>query len=451
MGLVKTDTDKDGLADANEVPWCTSETDPDSDDDGLCDGDTQVLAGATVVCQKGEDLDRDGIVDPAETNPCLADTDGDGLSDGAEKLTYYTDPRLTDTDGDGEGDYLEAVTRPCLNELVADTDSDGLNDGAEDADHDGILDPSESDPCAADSDGDGLNDYSEVITWLTNPRSPDTDGDGVGDFVEAITRPCLNELAADSDGDGLGDGAEDADHDGALDPGETDPCLADTDADGLSDYAEVITYLTNPRAADTDADGENDLLEALTKPCLNELAPDTDSDGLNDGAEDADHDGILDANETEPCLADTDGDGLSDGLEVNTHFTNPRSWDTDGDALPDAYEVAHRRFQSGAQPAQPGRRGAPLSTRDANPNRHEYWNGSDPWFANPVGAAGCFYWGDAGAGDGFVSPADAIEFKKVIIGDAGQLFRSDSRRTARPRTWTWTASSRPPTTSSSRK
>ena len=59
MTLVVSDTDHDGLPDTSEGPWCTSENDPDSDDDGLCDGDTQV-AGATVVCARGEGLDKDG-------------------------------------------------------------------------------------------------------------------------------------------------------------------------------------------------------------------------------------------------------------------------------------------------------------------------------------------------------------------------------------------------------
>jgi len=322
VSMLKTvvDADRDGLLDAAET-GCTSPANPDTDGDGLCDGDTQVLNGATVVCVRGEDLDKDGVVDASETNPCLADTDGDLVSD----------------------------------------------------------------------------------------------------YKEVVTKACMNERAVDTDGDGRADGAEDADRDGLLDAGETDPCLADTDADGLNDYAEVITYLTNPRLADSDADGLGDLLEALTRPCLDPLDTDTDNDGLLDGrttGEDKDNDGNLDAGETDPCVADTDADGLGDGLEVITYTTNPRSWDTDGDALPDAYEVAHA---GSAPPLNPksAADGAGNFDGDANPNAHEYWNGSDPWVANPVGGVGCFYWADAGLGDGIVSPGDLTELKKVVSGTAG--------------------------------
>ena len=41
---------------------------PDSDDDGLLDGE--------------EDADQDGVLDEGGTDPTNPDTDGDGLSDG---------------------------------------------------------------------------------------------------------------------------------------------------------------------------------------------------------------------------------------------------------------------------------------------------------------------------------------------------------------------------------
>ena len=43
--------------------------------------------------------------------------------------------------------------------------------------------------------------------------------------------------------------------------------------------------------------------------------PDTDGDGIIDGLEDADRDGIVDANESDPTVVDTDGDCIPDGLE----------------------------------------------------------------------------------------------------------------------------------------
>lgn len=54
------------------------------------------------------DNDRDGIVDREEgllrTDPLNPDTDNDGLSDGEEVRIYESDPLSGDTDGDGYGD-----------------------------------------------------------------------------------------------------------------------------------------------------------------------------------------------------------------------------------------------------------------------------------------------------------------------------------------------------------
>jgi len=50
---------------------------------------------------------------------------------------------------------------------------------------------------------------------------------------------------------------------------------------------------------------------------------DLDSDGILDGNEDANQNGQLDENETDPCNPDTDFDGMPDGWEVAQN-TNPR-------------------------------------------------------------------------------------------------------------------------------
>ncbi|MCP4687005.1 MAG: hypothetical protein GY859_03085, partial [Desulfobacterales bacterium] len=96
---------------------------------------------------------------------------------------------------------------------------------------------------------------------------------------------------------------------------------------------------------DSDRDGLSDTVEEDV-PCLDALDPDTDKDGIPDGVEDADRNGVVGVNETDPCKSDSDGDGLSDGEEdanqngvVDSGETDPALWDTDNDGYGDYDEI----------------------------------------------------------------------------------------------------------------
>ena len=73
----------------------TDPLNPDSDEDGLTDGQ--------------EDVDGNGAVDVGETDPNNPDTDGDECNDGKEVNEMGTDPLATDSDGDGFGDCDELL------------------------------------------------------------------------------------------------------------------------------------------------------------------------------------------------------------------------------------------------------------------------------------------------------------------------------------------------------
>jgi hypothetical protein len=130
-----------------------------------------------------------------------------------------------------------------------------------------------------DSDGDRLNDRLERDLG-TDELIEDTDADGILDGVEV--RYGLEPTLRDTDLDGIIDGIEDADWDGLIDAGETDPRKLDTDRDELCD-GQCRKKLSN---------GQILYL-----------------------GEDRNLNGTVDSGETSPLLPDTDGDGIFDFQE----------------------------------------------------------------------------------------------------------------------------------------
>lgn len=139
---------------------------------------------------------------------------------------------------------------------------------------------------------------SLAVVEAYNP--PDSDGDGLADFIENGSI-CLDPDDYDTDDDGIPDGAEDSNHDGVVDKGETDPCNIDTDGDGIQDGTEQgYTLADIGNATDTNI-FQLDLDPSTT---TNPLNADTDGDGLNDGQEDPNHNGRVDEGETDPNVSD---------------------------------------------------------------------------------------------------------------------------------------------------
>jgi hypothetical protein len=98
---------------------------------------TRQSGAATSAAQTAAvegDTDADGLANTQETvlgtDPNNPDSDGDGLKDGDEVLIYTTDPRNRDSDGDILSDFDEVTTYK-TNPSLADTDSDGIGDGLE--------------------------------------------------------------------------------------------------------------------------------------------------------------------------------------------------------------------------------------------------------------------------------------------------------------------------------
>lgn len=360
----------DGVADGGDA------CDDDDDNDGTPDADDDFPLDAA------EDTDTDGdtIGDNADD-----DDDGDGFSDSIEELCF-SDP-LDDAvvpannDGDAECDALDDdddndgltdVEEDVLgtSPFNADTDGDTVRDGNLAADGSAMVPDNcplvdnlnqddqdgdgEGDACDGDTDGDGIENDADNCPLVSNSLQEDLDrdneGDACDDDIDGDTHKNSYEDACGSDsgdaasvpddneGDGVCDALDDDDDNDRLTDVEevalgTDPLREDTDGDGLSDFEEVRTHGTNPLLGDQDADGLNDRLEVALGTDFDN--PDTDGDGIEDGDEDANQNGVVDPDETDPKNPDSDGDGENDFVE-GAHLIPPT--DTDRDGIIDARE-----------------------------------------------------------------------------------------------------------------
>jgi uncharacterized repeat protein (TIGR01451 family) len=288
----------------------TNPLDADSDDGGVRDG--------------AEDADLDGVIDAGETDP----TSGHGADD----------TTVADSDGDGLSDEMEQTLGTDPND--ADSDDDGLLDGAEsnpshDTDGDGLINP--LDP---DSDDDALFDGTEAGQDCNNPATDPAAGSCTPDADAGATTTYA--LVPDSDGGGAVDGAEDCNLDGAVDSGETDPndedddpTVTDSDNDGLSNCTEN-TIGSDPNDQDSDDDGLPDGEEPNPADdhdgdgVINILDPDSDDDDLFDGTE-------LGKNCNNPDTNVAAGNCIADG-DAGATTTNPLDPDTDDGTVPDGTE-----------------------------------------------------------------------------------------------------------------
>ncbi len=222
------DTDGDGVDDWSEVNLSITTPNPNANNDADGDGinNRQEIDGTNNPWKTGVV----GAPPGEATAPLDPDSDNDGLSDGEEVVlgsdNRVTDPNRPDTDADGVIDGLDLDPR----NPNSDSDFDGLTDIEESSGsrnpwvagvNTGSVPGEPTNPLEDDSDGDGLLDKNEVINtsapgWVsTNPNKADTDGDGLNDSVETNTGTFVdaantgtNPRVVDSDSDGFPDGVE---------------------------------------------------------------------------------------------------------------------------------------------------------------------------------------------------------------------------------------------------
>lgn len=299
-----SDPDADELVNLDEYLYFGDPNDPDSDDDGVSDGE-EVRSGGEATEPGGNPLapaivsvQPSAVVPPARV---IIRGDNFGTDPSAIKIfvgSIQVAPALVTLVASNEIAFevmtsFQAGVVTVLRDdpvrggvlvsngvfLDRDSDGDGLGDQLEEA--------LGTNPNLADTDADGLDDGDEQLRG-TNPLDCDTDADGLSDGFEVTFQ--MDPTDSDSDDDGTLDGDEDTDGDGVRDEWEedfgTDPTVAgpsgDADSDGLPDAAE-LGFGSDPFDPDTDDDGVLDSREATEG--LSILVNDTDGDGLSDGTE----------------------------------------------------------------------------------------------------------------------------------------------------------------------
>ncbi|HIC88526.1 MAG TPA: hypothetical protein EYP04_03865 [Anaerolineae bacterium] len=179
-----------------------------------------------------------------------------------------------------------------------------------------------------------------------------------------IADSCNN---ADSDNDGLPDLVEDANGNGVVDPGESDPHDPDSDDDSLTDYTVVLTLGTDPTDDDSDDDSLSDGVEVYNPTIPGACPPPTHT--------------LTTFGPTDPLSPDSDGDGISDYNELAVTCTDPTLADSDQDGIPDPAEDANQDGlitgdTDGNRQLDPGE--SWLETDPTNPDsdEDELWDGT---------------------------------------------------------------------------
>ncbi|HMS51230.1 MAG: T9SS type A sorting domain-containing protein [Sphingobacteriales bacterium] len=148
------DTDKDGLSDNDESKYGTDASDPDSDNDGLLDGQELIIV---------------------KTDPLNPDTDGDTVADGLEAPSG----QKIDTDGDS---IIDALDKDDDNDNIPTANEDPNNDKNptnDDTDDDKIPNYLDN-----NDDNDPILTKNEDTNKDGNFSNDDDDGDGIPDYLD---------------------------------------------------------------------------------------------------------------------------------------------------------------------------------------------------------------------------------------------------------------------------
>jgi hypothetical protein len=375
--LVVEDVDLDGLPDHLEAFHGTAPNDTDTDDDGLTDAEEVFGQYAAPTNPVLADTDGDTLTDGFELNvgnysnglgsdPSTADYDGDELND-AQELAAGTSSWSTDTDGDTLSDAEELNVYPGVSPLnahslnafytdyymVDTTDSDGGGIPNRVEEFYGMNTSDSTDDIIGDLDNDGMTNFQAwQYGWdlRANYDPYDIDRDrmtNVWEQANAFNPEDRHDGVGDPDGDGLFNFEEAANGTDPRDSATHDSYSEETGWVSIPDWIYATSGAPYPEGVDMgdnstdwDHDGYGNFEEVylhLTDPRDGTRYPGSINNDDNDDDDDNDGGGSGGGGTTLPPTGDFDGDGMTNGWE-SAHGFNPTDPldaydDPDGDFL----------------------------------------------------------------------------------------------------------------------
>lgn len=287
-----TDLDADNLADALEWDLGLDPNNPDSDVDGVADGDEITIYG---------------------TSPTLFDTDGDGASDGEELFGILTDPLVWNdfsTDTSTQSMAQEAAAAPAQSVQPQD---EVVSLGQETTEN---LTATNGDAAALGTGNASAAPGSVTRDGVTVPGTSLLGPDGTYRVTE--TSPPEVSVSGNTSTPPV------------IVPAPVGEPAPEAIVETVETAAPVAADTTVASAEDADADNYLDVLELEVG--LDPSNPDFDGDGVADGDE-------VTIYLTDPLNWDTDGDDIADGEELFSLLTDPLVWDTNGNGISDGEEL----------------------------------------------------------------------------------------------------------------
>lgn len=310
QGMICNDTDNDGIADYRDL---------DADNDGIPDN-IEAQSTDSFVLPSGNDADRDGLDDAYE-----------GVKQNQGLIPINTDQ----TD---EPDYQDTDSN---NQDGLDTTQAGLTLSGKDNDNDGLDDAIDSDDNKHGPVNAGITDLlanypnnGKQTLWRLSNLAPTFTSVDTASIPEESTQSAYDTAVTD-----------DKDSEGK---GITYRLIASDDSALFSINADtgVLTFKQAPDYETPLDKDKNNQYELVIEACDSEQMCSTQDLTLevtNIKTDDADNDGLTEAEEekhkTDPNKADTDNDGIDDNDEVNTTKTDPTKNDSDGDGVDDKAEI----------------------------------------------------------------------------------------------------------------